>query len=340
VFVFSWAAAVATVGRDDRLLDTFCRAWAYSAAGWAAVLIFGEIAGIDWLSGISSRDGIRASFTLGDPNLAADYFLCGLLVMRAVRRPRRTGWRWLACTLVVIAVVLTLSNGGILALVIATVLGALLALARRRGFAPTFLLATVLAIGGAIAVMTVDVHGWVTRVEESSPLVRDSIGRQAESGGSRTVLAREGVKLWLRGDTTLLGVGPGNTEATLRGRQAPYVKEAHDDYLAALLERGVLGATALLLLIAAVAVRTRRIASPGGIAPPYLTVVPRPELLAAAVVAVAISAMFYEVLHFRHVWALLGLVAALELSGRRRTVPPGSGRLTADSAALRPLAAA
>jgi hypothetical protein len=47
-------------------------------------------------------------------------------------------------------------------------------------------------------------------------------------------------------------------------------------------------------------------------------VVPRPELLVAALAAIAVSAMFYEVLHFRHVWALLGLVAALELSGRRR----------------------
>jgi len=28
--------------------------------------------------------------------------------------------------------------------------------------------------------------------------------------------------------------------------------------------------------------------------------------------------VFYEVLHFRHVWALFGVVAALELTGRRR----------------------
>lgn len=318
VFVFAWAAAVATVGRERRMLDTLCRVWAYSAIGWAAVLIVAEVAGITWLSGISSVDGIRASFTLGDPNLAANYFLCGLLVMRACRRPRRGWWRWLACAVVVTAIVLTLSNGGMLALLVATVFGALLRLVRRGAVALAVVLGTVLAIGGAAAVLTVDVHGVVTRAEESSPLVRDSIGRQAESSGSRQVLVREGLRLWLRGDTTPWGIGPANTATVLRATQSPYVKEAHDDYLATVLERGVLGAVALVLLVASVAVRSRRIVAAGGIAPSHVDVVPRPELLVAALVAIAVSALFYEVLHFRHVWALLGLVAALELSGRRR----------------------
>jgi len=38
------------------------------------------------------------------------------------------------------------------------------------------------------------------------------------------------------------------------------------------------------------------------------------EALVAALVAVACTGMFYEVLHFRHVWALFGLVAALALA--------------------------
>lgn len=317
VFVLGWAAAVATLGRDPKLLDVLCRAWAYSAAGWAAVLIIGELAGISAITGISARDGVRASLTLGDPNLAANYFLCGLLVIRASRRPRRRGWRILACTLVVVGVILTLSNGGILAMLIATVAGALFRIASRRGVLPAIAAGMVLLVlaGGAMAAF--DVRSWVNRVEQTTPYIRDSIGRQAESGGSRSTLLREGVKLWLHGDT-ILGLGPGNTETTLRARQAPYVKEAHDDYLAALLERGLLGGIALVLLAVALMVRTRRICRPGGVDPPYLAVVPRPELLAAAVVAIAISGMLYETLHFRHVWALFGLVAALA-SSRERT---------------------
>jgi O-antigen ligase len=317
VFVLGWAAAVATLGRDPKLLDMLCRAWAYSAAGWAAVLIIGELAGISAITGISARDGIRASLTLGDPNLAANYFLCGLLVIRATRRPRRRGLRVFMCALVVTGVILTLSNGGILAMLIATVAGALFRIATRRGLLPALAAGLVLVGLAGATLAAFDVHTWVTRVEQTTPFIRDSIGRQAESGGSRSMLLREGVKLWLHGET-ILGVGPGNTETTLRARQAPYVKEAHDDYLAALLERGLLGGIALVLLATGLAVRTRRICRPGGVDPPYLDVVPRPELLAAAVVAVAVSGMLYETLHFRHVWALFGLIAALE-AGRERT---------------------
>jgi len=310
IFVFGWAASVATLGQDHQLLDVFCRAWAYSATAWAALLIVGEILGIAAITGISARDGIRASLTLGDPNLAADYFLVALLVIRATRRPRRTLWRWLACALVVTAIVLTLSNGGILALFVATAAGVLFRVTRQRGLGAAVVLGAVLALGGALAYTTIDLHTWVTSVEEKSPFIRDSLGREAESGGSRTTIAKESVALWLRGDT-IWGLGPGNTEQALRARQAPYVKEAHDDYLASLLERGVLGGFALIVLVGAVAMRARRITVPGGVPPRYLAVVPRPELLCAGLVAVAVSAVFYETLHFRHVWALFGLVAAL-----------------------------
>src|SRR2546423_1271790 len=101
VFVFLWAAAIATLGQDKQLLDLFCRAWAYSATAWASLLIVGELLGITAITGISARDGIRASLTLGDPNLAADYFLVALFVMRAAQRPRRARLRGLACALVI-----------------------------------------------------------------------------------------------------------------------------------------------------------------------------------------------------------------------------------------------
>jgi hypothetical protein len=327
VFVFAWSAAVATIGQDRPALDALCRAWAYSATAWAALLLFAELAGLNWLSGINARDGIRASFTLGDPNLAADYFICGLFVMRAARRPRNPVLRFLACLLVVVAIVLTLSNGGFLALLVATALGVLFSVARKRGIVVAVAAGGILALGGVTALATIPVHSTLTRLEEASPLVRDSLGRQAESSGSRAMLAAEGYALLVHGNA-LLGVGPGNTEETLQARQAPYVKEAHDDYLAAAIERGPLGVAALILLGVAVAVRCRRISAPGGLAPEYREVVPRPELLAAAAVAVAISAMFYEVLHFRHVWALFGLIAALELTGRRRRIEPVANRLS------------
>jgi hypothetical protein len=317
LFVFAWAAVIATIGRDHRVLDSLCRAWAYSATGWAALMIIGELTGIAWLSGITERDGVRASLTLGDPNLAASYFVCGLLVMRAARRPRHTWGRRLACAVVATAVVLTLSNGGILAMLVATALGGLITLARRRGAIVALAAGALLAFGAVTTVSTVDVRSWVDPAGQSSPWIRDSLGREAESSGSRSTVAAETARLWLEAPNPF-GIGPASTEPTLRAAQAPYVKEAHDDYLAALVERGALGGFALALLIAAVAVRARRISVADGVGPAHRKVVPRPELLVAAAVAVGLSGFIYEVLHFRHVWALLGLIAALELSGRRR----------------------
>src|SRR5690242_16938436 len=93
IFVFCCAAAVANLGRDAELLDTLAKAWAYSATVWAAAMTLGVVTGVSWLAGTSARDGTRAAFTLGDPNLAADYFLVALLVMRACQRPRRRRWR-------------------------------------------------------------------------------------------------------------------------------------------------------------------------------------------------------------------------------------------------------
>src|SRR6185312_1774081 len=141
---------------------------------------------------------------------------------------------------------------------------------------------------------------------DSAPVLRDSIGREAESGGSRQTLVREGFSLWLSNDSPV-GVGPGGTKAALQAEQAPYVKEAHDDYLAAVVERGLLGGVALVWLVALVVVRARRIGRRDAL---------RPEFA-----AVLLSALFYEVLHFRHVWALFGLIAAAELWGRRPRAP-------------------
>jgi hypothetical protein len=171
------------------------------------------------------------------------------------------------------------------------------------------------ALSAVIFVQTVDVKGWVSTVEQSNALVRDSLGREAESSGSRSALAKEGITLLLR-DDLVFGYGPANTQAMLRRTGAAYVKEAHDDYLATVLERGVIGGLALVVLIAMVAARARQISRAGGLDPSLSAIVPRPELLAAACIAIAFSAAFYEVLHFRHVWAVFGLVAALAQARR------------------------
>ena len=314
VYTLVWGMVLANLVIEPALLRTAVRALAVSGMFWATVMLVGVFGHVPALSGITDRDGNRASLTLGDPNLAANYFLVALLVLRAAQYPRRRPLRWAGCALIVTAMFFTGSNGGGLTLVVATVLGLVLGTARRHGATAAVAVGLLLGAGGAVVASQVDLNAVALRAQASSPALRDSIGRQAESGSSRTALAAEAVDLW-RSDG-LVGVGPGRTKEALLQRQAPYIKEAHDDYAAAFVERGLIGGAALVLLVGALLVRAARVAG-GRLHPDYAAVLPRPELLAAAVVAILLSALFYEVLHYRHVWTLFGLVAGVDLWGRQ-----------------------
>ena len=328
-FLLAWAITIANLGRDHALLRSITRAWGISATFWAALMIIGVIAHISLLSGETTRDGVRAAFTLGDPNLAANYFLCSLLVLRAAMFPRRRALRWPCCALLVTAIALTGSNGGVLALLLTTLLGGLFRMARRRGAVPTIITAAALVLTVLLIAPHVKVQSLLAKAETNSQLAHDSIGRQAESSGSRSTILSQTIELYFTGDNPI-GIGPGGTKGAFQRHQYAYVKMAHDDYAAALVERGLLGGVALIFLLVIVAARCRRIAAQ----PPrreFAEVFPRPELLGAAVIGMFMSAMFYQVLHFRHLWALLGIIAAVDLWGRRERA---SGR-TATRGAIR-----
>lgn len=312
-YVLVWGAVLANLVSDPALLRTATRSLGMSGVIWAVLLLVGVFGHIDALSGITAREGSRASLTLGDPNLAANYFLVALMVLRASRYPARRWLRWACSALIIAAMFFTGSNGGALTLVLATGLGAVLGLYRKHTPGIALALALLMVSGAALAASQISLGGLATKAQTSAPILRDSIGRQAQSGSSRSSLAQESLQLWYTDG--LLGVGPGQTKETLLARQAPYVKEAHDDYAAALVERGVLGGIALVLLVGSLLVRSTRVAT-SPLRPELARAVPRPELLTAAVVAVLVSATLYEVLHFRHVWALFGIVAGLDLWGR------------------------
>jgi O-antigen/teichoic acid export membrane protein len=313
-FILAWALAVANLGRDTGMLRGMTRAWAISATVWSALMILGVLGHVSALSGETYRTGSRAAFTLGDSNLAADYFLVSLFVLRAAQYPRRAVLRWACGAVIITGIIFTGSNGGILALLFAALAGAVFRLAHRRGAAAAVAATCVIVFASAAAVSVLHVQTIVERSQASGSLLSNSIGRQAESSGSRSTILSETEKLYFTGDN-VLGIGPGGTKRAFQKHLYGYVKEAHDDYAAALIERGLLGGAALVALLGMVLARCRRIAS-RPLRPDYAEIIPRPELLGAAVVAVLLSAMFYQILHFRHVWALFGLVAALDLWGR------------------------
>ena len=314
LFLLAWALAVANVAKSSASLGVIVRVWAWSAIGWAGLMVFAVERGYTGLAGITDQYGGRAALTFTDANMAASYFVLSFMVIWATGYPRARPLRIAAYALLAAALALTGSNGGIIALTLGVAIATAAAVAKRLGavaaVASVFLVAGVLVASFSLAPPT-QIQRWAN--QSGQPLLVDSIGRSGASLQQRRLLLQEATSLL--GDAGLVGSGPRSTKTQLASSQASFVKQAHNDYIAAVVERGLLGGVGLLALIASIVLRTSTVAFSrltAGVA----AVVPRAHALLGAIGALAVSAFFYEVLHFRHVWALLAVIAAVHLWGR------------------------
>ncbi|GAA2805983.1 O-antigen ligase family protein [Kribbella solani] len=314
LLLFAWGVTIA-LGRHNRaMISAITVAWCRTATIYSGVMVVAYVLGINSIAGVTARDGVRAAYTFGDANLAGNYLVMSLFVIAACKHPRSPGVRKIAYLLVLIAIGFTGSNGAMLTLLIGLVLSFAVTRYRNHGAVAGVSALAVTALLGGLIVGVVMPRVDLTAVREhaagSIPILRDSVGRSANSSSQRATIDQEGAGLFLRGDA--IGYGPGRTKTTLQATQAPYVKEAHNDYLATLLERGVIGGIGLLLFGIALFARCLRLVF-GTLPKPYAEVVPRAWLLAVIGPVMATAAGFYEVLHFRHLWTWLGLIAALVL---------------------------
>jgi O-antigen ligase len=315
LFLFLWAAGVANAVQRPWVLRVFLQAWCWSGIGAATVMVFAKLAGLGTLAGINPKNGGRAALTMNDPNMAANYFLCALLVLLATRVIRRRWIRLPGVVIILTAIVFTGSNGAGVSLIVALAVAGAVRIRKTRG--PIVAIAVVgllLVPVGAVAPY-VNVNAIRATAANSVPLLQDSVGRSGESSSQRSLLVAEGMHLYFTGD--LIGLGPGQVKATLANQGAPYVQEAHDDFVATLAERGVLGGIGLIFLIFSIGVRLTRVAV-RPLPPDVAAMVPRPEYLLGLGCAFLVSACFYEVLHFRQLWVFLGLVAGLDMMVRGR----------------------
>ncbi len=308
----AWAAALVNVCRDAHAMSVVMRCWAYSSVVWALLMVGGAITGIDALSGESAREGTRAYITFGDPNMAAGYYCSSIMVIWASRTPRARLARWLAQATLVAAIVFTGSNGFSLATAAAAVTAMVIGLRRRHGVMPALTLLCALALGVGLVASQVDVQAVVQDAAASAPIVSNYVGRVIQSGAGRDTLLQETLALADQGG--LLGIGPGAVKETLQATQASYEFEAHSDVTASIAERGLLGGVGLLLLVVTIMFRGRQ--ALGRLRPAYAAVVRSPGALIGGLVAYGITTNIYEIIHFRYVWALLALVAALGIWGR------------------------
>jgi O-antigen ligase len=323
-----WACALALGGRDVTLVAALVRTWCFVAPTYATVMVIAYVGGLRGLAGVTVDNGARAAYTFPDPNLAANWLAVSVLVMLACQRPRDPVLRALGIVMTLVAIAFTGSNGGMVTLAVGGIGAVAVNSLRMHGVVAgvrVLALCSLLVFGTWVYVVPhVDMTSVRQAAAASVPLLRDSVGRTDESAGTREELVSEGLGLWFESDAT--GFGPARTKATLTRTQSPYSKEAHNDYLATLLERGVLGVVGLIVLIGAIGARCTHLVR-DTLPPAYAAVVPRPWILAAIGPAFAVSAAFYEVLHFRHLWTWLGLVAALEIAaaGSRGKARPGHG---------------
>ena len=310
LFLLLWAAGVANAVQRLWVLRVFLQAWCWSGIVWAAVLVFARLAGLSALAGVNPKNGGRAALSMNDPNMAGNYFLCALLVLLATRVIRRRWIRFLGVILIFTAIVFTGSNGAGVSLIAALAVAGAVRVRKTRG--PVFAIAFValLVVPAAVVAPDVSVSAIRAKAADSVQLLQDSVGRSGASSSQRALLFTEGMHLFRTGD--LIGLGPAQTKQTLIDQGAPYVKEAHDDYVATLAERGVLGGIGLIILIFAIGVRLTRVAV-RPLPPDVAAMVPRPEYLLGLGIAFLASAFFYEVIHFRQLWVFLGLVAGLDM---------------------------
>jgi O-antigen ligase len=325
VILLLWGGAVASVACQPLVLRRLVQFWVATAVCWAGVLVVAVNAGVDSVAGISSNEGGRASLTFGDPNRAGCYFVLSFLLMRAAQWPHRRRLRWSFGSLLLLAMAFTGSNAALVSLVVACLFGAGVHFWRRHGWVALIALVGVVSLPVLYLAASINVTALQKRARDGGRILANSVARSDQGASDRELLLSENLALYRAHDVQ--GAGPGGTKELLREEQAAYVKEAHNDYLAALLERGALGAVGLVLLWAAVLARCLPLCAR---APnrSLLAAVPRPELLVGAAIAAATFGWFHEAMHFRHVWAVLGLVAAASLIATTPTPAPRPGGTT------------
>jgi O-antigen ligase/polysaccharide polymerase Wzy-like membrane protein len=309
-----WCWVLVNVCYSSANLRVLLTTWVYSGIVWAILAFVGLGTGSRLLTGQIERQGTRVQITLADPSYAANYLFITMMIIWAAQRPRRRAFRLATYALLLAAIATTGSNSGLVAVVVGTVVATTLGTYRRFGMAPAVAVLASILLGGYLVASNVSLAKIQDRAHESRwAFVRQGIGRSTQSAGQRETLVTESIRLYKGGNP--LGEGPVSTKPRLERNMAPLVKEAHDDYFAALIERGALGFVGVLLLVSTLALRGLSVTK-AKLGAEFASTVRRPNALVGAVAGTLVAGTVYELLHVRHVWALFALLAATHLWGR------------------------
>jgi O-antigen ligase len=330
LYLFCLFIAVANELDDERALRLMMTVWVVAALAWATVLIGGSLRilpeGLQELVGGTAYATERAAATAGNPNLAASYMLTSCFIALAAPWPRGRLARLVVFTWLVAGMYVTGSNGAMAAFLPGVAmfgLGVYLRGGRTReqiiGLVGVAILVGTLLLGvvawrvGIPSIGAADIDA-VAQSEQQGALARN-IGRLDSGLDERLAIWSSG---WQGASSRLaIGVGPGeaiNYAVNLHGLHI----SLHNDLLAFLVERGVLGLLGFLALYKALLGWGGRLLVAEGRGRDVF------RGLGPAVVANLVFSMSHETLHFRHIWVLYAMVWAAYaiVSERERAAEP------------------
>ena len=318
-----WMAVINQFQQDGRRLRIILVVWSISSLVWTTLMVgayfhFLPTSLLELLQ--MQADAKRTSGPTGDkPNLAASYLIISFFVLRASPWPRRRLARSLAAGWILLGLFATGSLGGLLGVAAGLVIlaaGNLL----RKGHTPFEVQGLVGALLLAVVLPVVILFA-MTGVPRPSLSQVDLVAEQAKSGALAYSVGRLDnslngrIALWTlalqkAGPSLVTGIGPGAAKTQLDISNGSVdengvlrVFSLHTDFLAFLIERGVLG---LLGLIGLYAVLIRRSA----LLFRAQANVGRLRALGPAVAANIADSFFHETLHYRHVLLMFGLLWA------------------------------
>ncbi len=321
LFLLAWAAAIVTFAATPRNVSIVLGTWAWSATVWAGLVTLASVSHQWWLVGSSSANGARAQLWFDNPNMAGNYFLVSLFIVLLGRHPRRPLARAIACALIVVAILFSGSNAALLSLALGLAVTGVVTVWRRVDLLNAVAVASLVAVlfwGLSVYIIKTDLPQ--TLSDSSNELVTRSVARGPKSVEGRSSLFSEEVQLFRTGP--FLGRGPASTRTTIdQGFAVSKVKEAHNDYLATLVERGVFGVIGLIVLVGAIGMRAFAV-SLRKLRPAFAAMLSTQGAMAGLVVVMGFTAVTHEILHYRHAWALFGLLAAIHVHGIARPDQP------------------
>lgn len=263
----------------------------------------------------------RSEGTFRDPNMAGNYLVLSLFVLWAAPRPRGVLTKLVLTVPFVFGIYYTQSITALVTLAGGALVAFTVAFVARREAVVAAAIAVIAAGFVAVVVLPVTFLSRPAEVTSSlgeTELFDESLGRSNSSLSVRAQRWEEAFRLF--GSSIILGVGPSSTDESLAERRAPLSGEIHNDYMAGLLERGLLGALGNLFLFAVASAWAVRV----GLDKRYAAQGWRPAALTGGVVVILLAAMSLETLHFRHVWLFFALVVAMGMSSGGTAAPVGA----------------